>query len=129
MKNEEFMVCALTEMSPTKDGSHGFDYGRFAPVVKVRTNYFRSHFFCQINFPRPTKGQLISKCPFGLIVWTKVATKLFLDFCPEFFYSFLGASWKLFGLHGDLVCNIIIKAAYLKPPKAFRKPLGRYKIF
>ena len=47
MKNEEFMVCALTEMSPTKDGSHGFDYGRFAPVVKVRTNYFLSHFFAK----------------------------------------------------------------------------------
>ena len=31
------------------------------------------------------KGQLISKCPFGIIVWTKIPTKLFLDFCPEFF--------------------------------------------
>ena len=51
------------------------------------------------------KGQLISKCPFGFIVWTKIPTKLFLDFCPEFFCSFLGASWKLFGLPGDLVCN------------------------
>ena len=47
MKNKEFMVCALTEMSRTKDGSHGFDYSRFAPVVKVRTNYFRSHFFAK----------------------------------------------------------------------------------
>lgn len=47
MKNEEFMACALTEMSRTKDGSHGFDYSRFAPVVKVRTNYFRSHFFAK----------------------------------------------------------------------------------
>ena len=26
------------------------------------------------------KGQLISKCPFGIIVWTKIPTKLFLDF-------------------------------------------------
>ena len=33
----------------------------------------------------PAKGQLISKCPFGFIVWTKIPTKLFLDFCPEFF--------------------------------------------
>ena len=41
-----------------------------------------------------TKGQLISKCPFGFIVWTKIPTKLFLDFCPEFFV----ASW---GLHGS----------------------------
>ena len=50
----------------------------------------------------PAKGQLISKCPFGFIVWTKIPTKLFPDFCPEFFCSFLGASWKLLGLPGDL---------------------------
>ena len=31
------------------------------------------------------KGQLILKCPFGFIVWTKIPTRLFLDFCPEFF--------------------------------------------
>ena len=42
-----------------------------------------------------TKSQLISKCPFGIIVWTKIPTKLFLDFCPEFFCSFLGVSWGL----------------------------------
>jgi hypothetical protein len=75
------------------------------------------------------KGQLISKCPFGFIVWTKIPTKLFLDFCPEFFCSFLGASWKLFGLPGDLVCNIINKEACRKPQKASRKPPGRYKKF
>ena len=75
----------------------------------------------------PPKGRLISKCPFGIIVWTKILTKLFLDFCPEFFCSFLGASWKLFGLPGDLVCNIINKEACRKPQKASRKPTGRYK--
>jgi hypothetical protein len=47
MKNEEFMVCALTEMSRSKDSSLGFDYSRFEPVVKVRTYYFRSHFFAK----------------------------------------------------------------------------------
>ena len=76
-----------------------------------------------------TKGQLISKCPFGFIVWTKISTKLFPDFCPEFFCSFLGASWKLFGLPGDLVCNIINKEAYRKPQKASMKPPGSYKKF
>ena len=80
------------------------------------------------NF-KSTKGQLISKCPFGFIIWTKIPTKLFLDFCPEFFCSFLGASWKLFGLPGDLVCNIINKEACRKPKKASRKPPGRYKKF
>ena len=42
-----------------------------------------------------SKGQLISKCPFGIFVWTKLPTKLFLDFCHEFFCSFLGASLGL----------------------------------
>ena len=27
-----------------------------------------------------TKGQLISKCPFGVIVWTKIPTKFFSGF-------------------------------------------------
>ena len=30
-----------------------------------------------------TKGQLISKCPFGVIVWTKIPRKNFRDFCPS----------------------------------------------
>ena len=29
------------------------------------------------------KGQLISKCPFGVIVWTKISTKKFDKFCPR----------------------------------------------
>ena len=29
------------------------------------------------------KGQLISKCPFGVIVWTKIPTKRFDKFCPR----------------------------------------------
>ena len=70
---------------------------------------------CQGKIKRFSKGQVISKCPFGFIVWTKMPTKLFLDLCPEFFCSFLGASWKLFGLPWDLVCNIINKEACRKP--------------
>jgi hypothetical protein len=72
-----------------------------------------------------TKGQLISKCPFGIIVWTKIPTKLFLDSCPEFFCTFLGASWKLFWLPWDLDFNIINKEAYRKPPGMFKKFQGR----
>ena len=34
------------------------------------------------NLETLLKGQLISKCPFGVIVWTKIPTKLFQDFCP-----------------------------------------------
>ena len=29
------------------------------------------------------KGQLISKCPFGVIVWTKIPTKNLANFCPR----------------------------------------------
>jgi len=29
------------------------------------------------------KGQLISKCPFGVIVSTKIPTKKFDSFCPR----------------------------------------------
>ena len=29
------------------------------------------------------KGQLISKCPFGVIVWTKIPTKIFENVCPS----------------------------------------------
>ena len=44
----------------------------------------RQYGICR-NYPGLFKGQLISKCPFGFIVWTKIPTKLFLNFCPEFF--------------------------------------------
>ena len=67
------------------------------------------------------KGQLILKWPYEMTVSSKIPTKLFLDFCPKFFCSFLGASWKLFGLSGDLVCNTINKEAYRKPQKASRE--------
>ena len=40
-----------------------------------------------------TKGQLISKCPYEKSVSSKIPMKIFLDFCPEIFCSFLGASW------------------------------------
>ena len=35
--------------------------------------------FCK--YFKITKGQLISKYPFGVIVWTKIATKKFDNFC------------------------------------------------
>ena len=35
------------------------------------------------NQQQSTKGQLISKCPFGVIVSTKVPTNFFKDFCPS----------------------------------------------
>ena len=35
------------------------------------------------NFNEPTKGQLISKCPLGVIVWTKIPTKKLPRFLPK----------------------------------------------
>ena len=31
----------------------------------------------------PSKGQMISNCTFGVIVFTKIATKFFKNFCPS----------------------------------------------
>ena len=64
-----------------------------------------------------------------MTVSSKIPTKIFLEFCPRIFCSFLGDSWKLFELPGDLVSNILNKEAYRNPQKASRKPAGRYKKF
>ena len=90
--------------------------------------------FIHFNFSSGNfvKGQLISKRPFGFIVWTKIPTKLFLDFCPDFFCSFLGASWKLFGASCRLPClwYYILspqeaQRASMKPPGSYKKTQGR----
>ena len=49
----------------------------------------------------------------------------------EIFCSFLGASWKLFGLPWDLVSNIINKEAYRNPRISYENFQGRnpYNIF
>ena len=60
---------------------------------------YRNHgWICDIKnfntiFEKMAKGQLISKCPYEMTVSSKIPTKLFLDFCPEFFV----ASWGLPG--------------------------------
>ena len=73
------------------------------------------------------KEQLISKCPFDFIVWTKLPTKLFLNFCPEIFCTFLGASWKLFGASCRLPCLWYYILSPQEAQKASRKPPGSYK--
>ena len=108
---------------------------------KIKSKNFRNYFIpilvprkCiwQITLPwylscRTSKGQLISKCPFGIIVWTKIPTKLFLDFCPEIFWTFLGASWKLFGASCRLPCLWYWILSPQEAQKASRKPPGSYK--
>ena len=38
--------------------------------------------FMLYNFLCSGKGKLISKCPFGVIIWTKIPTKFFPEFLP-----------------------------------------------
>ena len=76
-----------------------------------------------------SKGQLISKSLFCVIVWIKIQQKHCKDFCPKIFCSFLGAFWKLLGLPGDLVSIITTKAAYIKLQKLPGSPQEATKIF
>ena len=63
-----------------------FDFIHF--FVIIEDNFGQLH-----NLHYLAKGQLISKCPYEIIVSSKIPTKLFLDFCPDFFV----ASWGLPG--------------------------------
>ena len=82
-----------------------------------------------IGWKKCTKDQLISKCPYGFIVWTKLPKKLFLNFCPDFFSTFLGASWKLFGASCRLPCLWYYILSPQEAQIASRKPSGSYKKF
>ena len=73
------------------------------------------------------KGQLISKCPLGIIVWTKIPTKLFLDFCPEIFFRLPGGFLEAFGASCRLPCLWYYILSAQEAQKAFRKPPGNYK--
>ena len=65
------------------------------------------------------KGQLISKCPFEMIVSSKVVPKLFLDFCPEIFVPSWGLPGSFLGLPvGSLVYDI----TYWVPRKPKKLP-------
>ena len=66
---------------------------------------------------RELKGQLISKCAYEKSVLSKIPTKIFLDFCPEIFCTFLGASWKLFWAS----CRLPYLWYYLLSPKEAKK--------
>ena len=88
-----------------------------------------SFWFRIFSLEYDTKGQLISKFLFGVIISTKIATKILDRFLPWNFCSFLGAFWKLLGLPGDLVSIITTKAAYIKLQKLPGSPQEATKIF
>ena len=73
------------------------------------------------------KGQSISKWPSEIKVSSKIPTKLSLDFCPEIFCTFLGASWKLYEASCRLPCLWYYIVSPQGAQKASRKPTGSYK--
>ena len=69
------------------------DLGQFASQCTGHS-YFGTASLHSVSFKRlakvdlhvhssVAKGQLISKCPFGVIVWTKISTKNLTNFCPR----------------------------------------------
>ena len=48
--------------------------------IALKNNTTAHVFECDID---NGKGQLISKCPFGVIIWTKIPTKKFNKFLPQ----------------------------------------------
>ena len=77
-------------------------YIRFLPVWSVQAHKPVST--SSAKQATGTKGQLISECPFGRKISSKIPTKLLPNFCHEIFCSFLGASWKLLGASCRLPC-------------------------
>ena len=78
---------------------------------RLKVSQFRD--FCLVSSFRPKQQQKYCK-----------------DFCSEIFCSFLGASWKLFGLTGGNYYVILLKSKPTgSPPNASRKPQGSYKNF
>jgi hypothetical protein len=56
-------------------------FGKYGPLKNVWVAR-NPPGFAFVEFEDP-KGQLISKCPYGVIVSTKIPTKFFKDFCPS----------------------------------------------
>jgi len=76
------------------------------------------------------KGQLISKCPFGVKTSSKVPMGLFLDFCLEIFVASLGIPGSVMGLPvGFLIYDIMYLLSPQEAQKASRKPPRKLQKF
>jgi hypothetical protein len=67
-----------------------FSVDCFQILVSNQINYLRTKevFNRAVTYqPALAKGQLISKCPFGVIASTKIPTKKFDNFCPRILKS------------------------------------------
>ena len=68
------------------------------------------------------KGQLISKCPFGFIVWTKNQRNYFWIFVLSFFVASWGLHRSFLGLPvGFLVYDITYLLSYQEAPRKLQK--------
>jgi hypothetical protein len=92
-------VCAKTKDFESKTHldfvlGNDFDFN-FERYKKVLDYYQAQPHLIDPHLPGLLEllGQLISKCPYEKSVSSKIPTKIILDFCPEIFYSFLGAFW------------------------------------
>ena len=50
-------------------------------ALAIKSGQFRFSIYLFVSLNQ-CKGQLISKCPFGVIVWTKIPTKFFRGSLP-----------------------------------------------
>ena len=67
------------------------------------------------------KGQLISKCPYEMIVSSKIPPKLFLNFCPGIFVP----SWGLPGIFLKLPVGFLVYDISYLVPKSFQEALRK----
>ena len=118
-QNYSFLFCELFRAPPIlKKGTVQIDVFSWCgdDGMKIRV---------EGTFLWVAEGQLISKCPFGIIVWTKNQCNYFWISVLNFFCSFLGASWKLFGASCRLPCLWYYILSAQEAQKAFRKPPGK----
>ena len=86
----EFLIH-LAEKNDTSDKYYKAlqeNGAEFSPSFSENLLRLIKHMKSKSDVPEPSfekvpKGQLISKCLFGVIVWTKKPTKFFKDFCPS----------------------------------------------
>ena len=81
------IYIAINKQHPyySLDAASGRNWQNAIRLVKLLDNVFIGVLSKIIlyNLSGTSVGQLISKCPFGVIVWTKIPTKNLTNFCPR----------------------------------------------
>ena len=108
---EKFKECGYYVL---RNNTYDLENNITQTFIVLNTNlYYHNSAIDPVN---PPKGQLISKCPYEKSVSSKIPKKIFLEFCPEIFCSFLGGFLEAFLTSWGL-SNIINKEDYWKPKK------------